>query len=91
MERGVDTKGIESVSEQKVIDVYLRKVEKNLKGFTQDAKDSIVSEIEDHIREKIGEAAKAKDKIGPEDRQGDVSGILRELGSAEKLLVTAGQ
>jgi len=67
-------------SNQKVIQNYLRKVEKNLKGFSREAKDSILIEIEGHIREKIREGGAGKD--GGEDH---VNRILNDFGDPEEV------
>ena len=69
---------VSGASAEKEIHDYLRKVEKNLKGFSQDAKDSIISEIDDHIRE--AEKKMRRDGTGTGGMEVSISKILRELG-----------
>ena len=48
-------------ADEKLIEDYLKQVERNLKGFTREAKDSIIIEIDGHIREKIMEGGGGDD------------------------------
>jgi len=74
-----------TVAMEKSIQEYLKKVEKNLKGFTREAKDSILIEIEEHIREKIQEGEKGeilqKRDRSEEGRVGRGNEVRKEAGS----------
>ncbi|MCK4613371.1 MAG: hypothetical protein KAU14_01100 [Thermoplasmata archaeon] len=53
---------------------YLRMVDKNLKGFSRNAKDSILIEIEGHIQEKVSEF---------KGKNGSIEKVLDDLGEPE--------
>jgi hypothetical protein len=86
-----------TVQEQKLIDDYLKQVERNLKGFTREAKDSILIEIREHILERVeeetgkagGNSSGEEATGGGEDGGGGlnevITTILEEYGTPEEV------
>ena len=88
MDNGVGKASTGIKEEQKAIDDYLKQVEKNLKGFTREAKDSILIEIREHILDRFEEEREAyKMKGGQGEGEMDtlIKKILEEYGKPEEV------
>lgn len=71
-----DISSKKEVQREKLVDAYLKEVEMHLKGFSREAKDSILIEIREHIQEKIGEFEKNVElNIDGEEEEEDTNGF----------------
>jgi len=87
MDEGVGQQKSSTGKKPQQIETYLKNVGKNLKGFTTEAKNSIIIEIEEHILEKIEDGEKGEggregnsDKENAEERGAIIRKVLDEYG-----------